>query len=119
MVLKMTWCDRFWLSCRSGSRFEFAQADSTISTDCPRLWKCVRARVLTPRHEDEMWMVQLVPVSSRDGLTRQWMLSLFTVARHHLQSKMSRRKNCTKKATFQDVTANTIVVVVDDQPVLT
>ena len=59
------------------------------------------------------------PVSSREGVTRHWVLSLFTVARHHFQSKMSCRKNCTRKVTFQDVTVNTIVVVVDDQPVLT
>ena len=56
----MTWCDRFSLSCRSGSRFEYAQADSTISTHRPHLWKCVRACVLTSRHEDEVWMIQMI-----------------------------------------------------------
>ena len=56
---RMTWCDRFSLSCRSGSRFECTLADSTISTNRPRLWKCVRARVLTSRHEDEMWTIQM------------------------------------------------------------
>ena len=49
----------FSLSCRSGSRFECTQVDSTISTNRPRLWKCVRARVLTSRHEDEIWMIQI------------------------------------------------------------
>ena len=73
MVPRMTWCDRFSLSCRSGSRFEYAQADSTISTDRHRLWMCARARVLTPRHEDEIWMIQmkaflsLVPSNVRPG----------------------------------------------------
>ena len=43
----------------AGPGFEYAQADSTISTDRPRLWMCVRARVLTSRHEDEIWMIQL------------------------------------------------------------
>ena len=57
-------------------------------------------------------------VESRE-LTRHWVLSLFTVPRQHFQSKMSRWKNCTRKVTFQDVTVNTIVVAVDDQPVLT
>ena len=70
-------------SCRSGSRLEYSQTDSIISTDRPRLWKCVRARALTFRHEDEVWMTQM------------------------------------KAFLFQDVTVNTIVVVVDDQPVLT
>ena len=36
--------DRFSFSCRSGSRLQYAQTDSTISTDLPRLWKCVRVR---------------------------------------------------------------------------
>ena len=58
MVPRMTWCDRFSHSCRSGSRFEYAQADSTISTNRPRSWKCVRARVLTSRPE-EIWMIQM------------------------------------------------------------
>ena len=40
-------------------RFEYTQADSTISTNRPRLWKCVRARVLISRHEDEKWMTQM------------------------------------------------------------
>ena len=55
----MTWCDKFSLSFRSGSRFEYTQADSTISANRPRSWKCVRARVLTSRHEDEIWMIQM------------------------------------------------------------
>ena len=38
--------------------------------------------------------------------------------RHHVQSKMCCRINCTSKVTFQDVTVDTIVVVVDAQPVL-
>ena len=59
MVQRMTWCDRLSFSCRSGSRFKYTQADSTISTDRPRLWMCVRARVLTPRHEDVTWMIQM------------------------------------------------------------
>ena len=59
MVPRMTWCDGFSLSCRSGSRFEYAQAKSTISTDRPSLWMCVRGRVLTPRHEDYIWMIQM------------------------------------------------------------
>ena len=45
--------------------------------------------------------------------------TLFTVSRHHFRSKMSCRKDCTRKVTFQDVTVNTIVVVVDDKPILT
>ena len=91
---------------------------------------CVCARVQAPRHEDDIWMIQMKallspvplnvrPAPSREGLTRHWALSLFTVARHHLQSQMSCRKNCARKVTFQDVTVDTIVVVVDDQPVLT
>ena len=55
----MTWCDKFSLSCRGESRFECAQADSTISANRPRLRKCVRARVQTSRHEDEIWMTQM------------------------------------------------------------
>ena len=65
-------------------------------------------------------------VGSREGLTRHWVLSLvtvvlslFTVAGQLFQSKMSRWNNCTRKVTFQNVTVNTIVVVVDDRPVLT
>ena len=55
----MTRCDRLSLSCRSESRFECTQADSTISANRPRSWKYVRARVLTSRHEDEIWMTQM------------------------------------------------------------
>ena len=91
---------------------------------------CVRARFLTPLHEDEMWMIQanafLSPVplvvgpsaesrghdSTRGG-------TLFAVARHRLQSEMPCRKKCTTKVKLHDVTVDTIVVVVDDQPVLT
>ena len=58
-VPRMTWCDRFSLSCRSGSRFEYTQADSTISANRPRLWKCVRARVLFSRHDDDIWMISM------------------------------------------------------------
>ena len=47
-------------------------------------------------------------MSSREGLTRHWVLSQFTVARQHFQSKMPRWKNCTRKVTFQDVTVNTM-----------
>ena len=54
------------------------------------------------------------PAPSREGLTRHWALGIIP-----FQSKMSCRKNCTRKVTFQDVTVDTIVVVVDDQPVLT
>ena len=55
----MTWCDRFSLSCRSESGFECTQADSTIPANRLRLWKCVRARVLISRHEDEIWMIRM------------------------------------------------------------
>ena len=55
----MTWCDRFSLSCRSESKFECTRADSTISANRPRSWNCVRARALTSRHEDEIWMTQM------------------------------------------------------------
>ena len=58
-VPRMTWCDRFSLSCRSESKFECTQADSTISANRPRSWNCVRARVLTPLHEDEIWMIHM------------------------------------------------------------
>ena len=107
---------------------ECTQANSTISANRPRSWNCVR--VLTSRHEDEIWMTQVkvflspVPlnvgpsVESR-GLDSPLGAVLFTVARQHFQSKMSRWKNCTRKVTFQNVTVHTIVVVVDDQPVLT
>ena len=106
----------FSLSCRSESRFECTQADSTISANRPRLWKCVRARFLTSRHEDEILMTQMkaflspvrLNVGSREGLTRHWVLSLVTVARQHFQSKMSRWKNCRRKVTFQNVTVHTI-----------
>ena len=56
---RMAWCDRFSLSCRSESWFEYTQADSTISANRPRLWKCVRVRVVTSRHEDEIRMTQM------------------------------------------------------------
>ena len=55
----MTWCDRFSLSCRSESKFECTQADSTISASRHRLWMCVCGRVQTSRHEDEIWMTQM------------------------------------------------------------
>ena len=55
----MTCCERFSVSCRSESRFECTQADSTISANRPRSQKCVRARVLICRHEDEIWMIQM------------------------------------------------------------
>ena len=130
MFPRMTWCDTCSLSCRNESKLEYLQADSTISTNRPRLWMCVCARVLTPLHEDEIWMIQMKaflslvplnvgPASSREGLTRHWALYLFAVGQHHFLSKMSCPKDCTKKGTFQDVTVDTIVVVVDDQPVLT
>ena len=32
-------------------------SDSAISTDRLGLWMCVRARVLTPRLEDEIWTI--------------------------------------------------------------
>ena len=59
-------------------------------------------------------------VESR-GLDSQLGAVLFHCCSQYLESKMSRWKNCTRKVTFQDVTVNTIVVVVvvDDQPVLT
>ena len=118
----MTWCDRFSLSYRSG-RFEYTQADSTISANRPRLWKCVRARVLTSRREDVMWMTQmkafLPPVPLNVGPSVESRGMLFTVARQHFQSKIFRWKTCARKVTFQDVSVNTIVVVVDDQPVHT
>ena len=59
MVPRMTGCSGFSLSCRSGSKFEYAQEGSTISTDRSRLWMSVRARVLTPRREDVIWMIQM------------------------------------------------------------
>ena len=59
-VTTVTWYDRFSTSCRSESIFfECTQTDSTISANRPRLWKYVRARVLTSRHEDEIWMTQM------------------------------------------------------------
>ena len=58
MVPKMTWCDKFSLSCRNEFRFEYHQAYPTISTSRLHSWMWIRARVLTPLHEDEMWMVQ-------------------------------------------------------------
>ena len=91
------------------------QADSTISANRPRSWKYVRARVVTSRHEDGIWMTQmkafLSPVLLNVGP------SVETVARQHFRSKMSRWESCTKKEAFQNVTVNTIVVA--DQPVLT
>ena len=41
------------------SKFEYLQSYPTISTRHPRLWMCVCARVLTPLHEHEMWMIQI------------------------------------------------------------
>ena len=84
---------------------------------------CVRARVVTPLHEDEKWMIQalaflspvpwlLAPASSREDRTRRWAL-------HHLQSKMPCGEKCTMKVTFHDVTVDTTAVEVDEQPVLT
>ena len=55
----MTWCDTCSLSCRNESKLEYLQADSTISTNRPRLCMCVCARVLTPLHKDEIWMIQM------------------------------------------------------------
>ena len=83
----VTWCDRFSLSCRNESRFEYAQADSTVSTNRPLLWMCDRGHiqtVLTWLHtqlEDGMKVTHAnaflspVPVSSRAGFTRFWVLS--------------------------------------------
>ena len=48
-------------------------------------------------------------------MTRRWALSLFAVAR----ASSPKQKNRTKKVMFQDVTVDTIVVVVDDQLALT
>ena len=59
MVPRMTWCDKFSLPCRKESRFEYLQADPTISTNRPRLWRCVCARVLTTPHDDETWVIQM------------------------------------------------------------
>ena len=59
------------------------------------------------------------PSAKSRGLDSTVGAVLFTVARHQFQSKISCRKNCTRKVTFQDVTVDTIVVAVDDQPVLT
>ena len=78
MAPKMTWCDRFSLSCRNASRLEYLQADSTISTNRPRLWMCVCARVLTPRHEDEILMFQMkaflspVPLNVSPSAESRW-----------------------------------------------
>ena len=91
---------------------------------------CVRARVVTPLHEDERWMIQalaflspvpwlLAPAPSREGMTRRWALSLFASPRHHLQSKMPCREKSAKKVTFHDVTVGTTAVEVDEQPVRT
>ena len=82
---------------------------------------CVRARVVTPLHEDDMWMIQanafLSPVPLVAGPSAQ--PRRHDSARHHLLSKMPCRKNNTRKATFHGVTVDASVVVVDDQPVLT
>ena len=91
---------------------------------------CVFARVVTPLHEDEIKMMRMKafhslvpsnvgPSAESRGLDSTLGAFPFAVARHHFQSKMSCRKNCTRKATFQDVLVDTILVVVDDQPVLT
>ena len=48
-----------------------------FSTSCRRLWMCVRARVLPPPHEDEMWMIQMkaffspVPLNVGPALSRR------------------------------------------------
>ena len=63
----------------------------------------VRDRVLEMcwrRRPFVLCSVLLAPAPSREGMTRRWVLSLFTFARHHLQSKMPRRENCTRKVTF-------------------
>ena len=36
-----------------------SQADSTIPANRLHLWKCVRARVLISRHEEEIWMIRM------------------------------------------------------------
>ena len=96
-----------------------------------RLWMCVCARVLTPLHEDEIWMIQmktfLAPVPLNVGPSAESRGLDSTLGAVPIRcclgiisrSKMSCRKNCTRKATFQDVTLDTLILVVDDQPVLT
>ena len=87
-------------SCRNESRLEYHPASPTISTSRLHSWMFVRARDLTPLHEDEMWMIQatavlsllclwlVAPAASREGMTRRWALSLFAFARHHLQRRL-------------------------------
>ena len=125
MVPRMTWCDEFSLSCRN----ECLQADSTTSTNRPRLWMCVCARVLSPRHEDEIWMIQMKAFLSRVHLTvgpsaesRGLDSTLGAVPIHCCSASFPKQDVLSEelhKVTFQDVIVDTIVVVVDDQAVLT
>ena len=123
-------CCRSLVETSPGS--EYRQLYRTVSTNRLHSWMCVRTCVLTPLLFTKMkcgwftrwrffllWPWLLVPASSREDMTRRWILSLLAFHRHHLQSQMSCRENRKKKVTFHDVTVDLTVVGVDDQSVLT
>ena len=92
---------------------------------------CVRARVLTPRHEDVIWMIKMkaflspVPLNVCRSVESRGLDSPLGAVPIHCCSVSFPKQEVpseelhTGKVTFQDLTANTIVVAVDDQPVLT
>ena len=108
---------------------ECLQAYPTTSTSRRRLWMCVCARVLTPLHEDEIWMSQmkaflsLVPLNAGSSAESRGLDSTLGAvlirccpASFPKQDVLSEELH---KVTFLDVSVHTIVVVAEDQPILT